>query len=222
MEDPLPKKGGMIKGLIYSIILTLALGGTSPWWWEKIFPSDRGPLTTTEKINPPVVDPDKPEKTAPVSTRTEEEKIWTINEIGSWGRSKKGDNNVNTQPDHRTKIKCVGFLTYTENSVSLKLIYRVEEMNWDHTTFEGTVINENISSPPPGKKIVQLKIRGNLPVITMQKILIGRHHGPVQFDNLQDTFFDRLSAVVDGAGDDDHNTIGLMGRVKYTVVYDNY
>ena len=229
MAEEQSKHGWVKQAIIYPALAMLFLGTTAPWWWEKLFPRDEvteitpgsGGTDQPSGVDTVGSDPDKPDPVTPESTRVEEEANWNINEIGVWGNTKKGDNDINTQPGRRTKIKCVGFLTHTDYKVNLKLIYRVEEVSPNHTMFEGTVTREILSSPPPGKKIIQLKVKGNLPVVTMEQILIGRQHGAVRFDNVQNTYFDRLSAIVDGPGDD-QNTIGLKGKVSYVVVYDNY
>jgi len=54
------EKGGPLAQIIIGVVVTLIVGGSAPWWWNKLFPSDNRP--TSPGISAPGVLP-PPRKT---------------------------------------------------------------------------------------------------------------------------------------------------------------
>ena len=58
------KAGSSLQTIIVSIVLALAVGGSAPWWWNRVFPDAR-PVQSPTPSPTPSPDPSRPLETTP-------------------------------------------------------------------------------------------------------------------------------------------------------------
>lgn len=307
------------KNILYTILITLAIGGSSPWWWDKIFakkPQDQTESSTItnqpspsthnkspvanagsdvtitlprntvelngsashdpdgkvvsylwEKQSGPsagrILDADEtiaqaldltageyefrltinddkgdrdvkvkkvivvPASTPPVvppivitPVRTSVLHSFVLNEFGTWGTSKIGDNEMDTDEGDIVPVTCTTELIRSESRIILKVTLNMREDGGDHTTFNNT-IERQVYAAPPGKRIVDLRIRGDQNLVRFDQESRNENHREVRFNNIGNTYWNSLRFRVDGPGSDDNTRIGVGGSMTCTIVLED-
>ena len=147
---------------------------------------------------------------------------YEFEEIGKWGKSIRGDNEMDTEDGKTVLATCNGKLVHDDRTVTLQLHYRVVENKGDRTTFDDTrnIVVWSRNQTPAGKKITDVTSRAGTSS-NARKEIRGETHRANPFLNLQNTFFENLKCTVDGPGDNDDYYVGISGRIRFTVVMED-
>ncbi|HEX6847465.1 MAG TPA: PKD domain-containing protein [Chitinophagaceae bacterium] len=302
------ENGTSKKSILYTILITLLVGGSSPWWFDKLFsktPESTKSATSTESPAPAIVinkspvanagsdieinlplnsadlngsasyDPDGQivsyrweKQSGPQADIMDAEKNiakatnlnagyyefkltvtddkgerdvkikkisvsaapappppalqevmqpFVLDEFGTWGKSIRGDNEVDTDEGDIVPVKFSSELIKSESRVMLKVSLSIREDGGDHTTFDHTM-ERQIFVAPAGRKIVDVRVRGNDYSVRFEQDSRGENHRVTAFRNVTHTYWNFLRFRVDGPGSDDNTVIGVAGSMTCTII----
>ena len=99
----------------------------------------------------------------------------------------------------------------------LKVSLSIREDGGDHTTFDHTM-ERQIFVAPAGRKIVDVRVRGNDYSVRFEQDSRGENHRVTAFRNVTHTYWNFLRFRVDGPGSDDNTVIGVAGSMTCTII----